>query len=77
MDYLLAHALEIMYLCFGVGFLILVIVLARLMIAVNRTVNKINYFAEVFGLYVRKPLQVLVQIHDYIAPLLEMFSKKK
>ncbi len=77
MDYLIAHALEIMYLCLGGGFLILVIVISRFLLNLNRTISKINYFAEVFGDYVRKPLEVLIQINDYFKPVIEMFTGKK
>ncbi len=77
MDYLIAHAIEIMYLCLGFGFLILVIVLTRLLISINNTVNKINYFVEIFGDYVRKPIEVLVQANEYIAPVLDFLIKKK
>jgi len=77
MDYLIAHALEIMYLCLGFGFLILVIVASKFLLNLNRTISKINYFAEIFGDYVRKPLEVLVQINDYVKPVIEMFSGKK
>lgn len=77
MDYLVSHALEIMYLCLGFGFLVLVIVVSRFLITLNRTVKKVNYFADIFGDYVKKPIEVLMQINEYIAPALEMFLKKK
>lgn len=77
MDYLIANALEIMYLCIGGGFLVLVIVACRFLMTVNTTVKKINYFADIFGDYVRKPLEVLGQINDYVGPVLEMFNGKK
>jgi hypothetical protein len=77
MDYLITNALEIMYLCLGGGFLILVIVASKFLLTLNRTIGKINYFADVFGDYVRKPLEVLAQINDYVAPVIEMFNGKK
>lgn len=77
MDYVIAHALEIMYLCLGGGFLVLVIVASRFLITLNRTVKKVNYFADVFGDYVRKPLEVLAQINDYVKPVLDIFNGKK
>jgi uncharacterized protein YoxC len=77
MDYLIAHALEIMYLCLGFGFLILSIVLVRLLVSINKTINKINYFVEIFGDYVRKPIEVLMQANEYIAPVLDFLIKKK
>jgi uncharacterized protein YoxC len=76
MDYLITNALEIMYLCLGFGFLILSIVLVRLLISINQTINKINYFTDIFGEYVRKPIEVLMQVNDYIKPVLEMFNGK-
>lgn len=77
MDYLISHALEIMYLCLGVGFLILVVVVSVFLLNLNKTIGKINYFADVFGDYVRKPLEVLTQINDYVKPVLDMFNAKK
>ena len=77
MDYLIANALEIMYLCLGGGFLILVAVVAKFLLNLNRTIGKINYFADVFGDYVRKPLEVLTQINDYVKPVIEMLGGKK
>ena len=77
MDYIIAHALEIMYLCLGGGFLVLVFVASRFLLTLNRTIGKINYFADVFGDYVRKPLEVLTQINDYVKPVLDMFGVDK
>ncbi len=77
MDYFIAHALEIMYLCLGFGFLILVFVVSKFLLNLNKTISKINYLTDVFGDYVRKPLEVLAQINDYVKPVIEMFSGKK
>ena len=77
MDYIIANALEIMYLCLGAGFLILVIVASKFLLNLNKTIGKINYFADVFGEYVRKPIEILNQVNEYVKPVLEMFGGDK
>lgn len=77
MDYLLANALEILYLALALGFLLLVFFTIRLLVKVTWTVNRVNAWIEIFEELVQKPVQILWKIHKTLQPVLKLFGKNK
>ena len=76
MDFILNHAKEIMYLCFGVGFLVLIGFLCQSIYVATRVFRKIDDLSDIFIQYVQKPLRVFLQVKDVFMNVREWFRKK-
>jgi len=74
-DYLVQNAKAIMMLCFGGGFLILAIQLARAASAVIKLVKKINNLLEIFVDYIQKPLAVILSAKKIFDQIVDRFTK--
>lgn len=75
MDYLVIHASAIMQLCFGGGFLLLVLFLIRPIIIFTRILQKVDDISDLFIEYIQKPLRMLVQAHKFVSGLLGFLGK--
>jgi len=75
MDYLLDNALEIMWLCLGFGFLILVGFVVRTIYIATQLLKKVNDLTDLTIHYVNKPLSMIVQAEKTVMQLLERFTK--
>lgn len=72
--FLIENALEIMYLCLGFGFVVLVFFVVRPLMRVHRLLKKVDGLADLSIEYIQKPLQLLMQVHRVVSPFLR---KKK
>ena len=77
MDFLLQHAKEIMYLCFGVGFLVLVGFMCQSIYVATKVLRKINDISDVFIEYVQRPLKMFLQMKDFVSSVSAWFKKDK
>lgn len=75
--FLIENALQLMYLCFGLGMLILTISLARTLGVLRRTVSKIEGIVELLDDGIRKPIQMLMEVGVFLGPIIKMFTKRK
>ncbi len=76
MDYLVTHATEIMQLCFGFGFLILVAFCIRPLILLTRVLAKIDDLSDLFIEYLEKPLRAAIRIYSVFSEFTKFFGKK-
>ncbi len=75
MDYLLMNAREIMYLCFGGGFLLLVIFAIQPLIVAARLLRKIDDLTDLFIEYIQKPLRFLFEAQKFLSRVLSWWKK--
>ncbi len=75
MDYIIANAKEIMMLCFGVGFVILILVVSRSLIIATRLMKKIDDLTDLTIHYINKPLSLVVQAEKSINKFLKKLNK--
>ncbi len=75
MDYMIENANEIMKLCFGGGFLILVLVACRTLWHITKVVKKINDLTELFIDYIEKPLMMILSAKKILDKVMERFQK--
>jgi len=75
MDYIFANALEILWLCLGFGFLILVIFVVRAIYIATQLMKKVNDLTDLTIHYINKPLSMIVQAEKTVTQMLERFIK--
>ncbi|MCF7812683.1 hypothetical protein K9M59_03785 [Candidatus Gracilibacteria bacterium] len=75
MDYFIEHAKEIMYLCFGGGFLVLVIFAVRALWIATHLLAKLDDLSELFIEYIQKPLRIILQLHEVFKNVTRWFKK--
>jgi hypothetical protein len=73
--FVIEHAKEIMYLCFGVGFFGLMMYLIRGIVILTRLLRKIDDVADLVIEYIQKPLSMIVQIHRTFQKIKGFFDK--
>lgn len=75
MDYLIENALQILWLCLGFGFLILVFFVVRAIYIATLLLKKVNDLTDLTIHYVNKPLSMIVQAEKTVTQMLERFTK--
>ncbi len=75
MNFLLENAKEIMYLCWGGGFLLLILFTIRSLIIATRILQKLDDLSDIFIEYIQKPLQFVIQISQLLSKLKKWFKK--
>ncbi len=75
MDYLFDNALQILWLCLGFGFLLLVLFIIRTIYIATQLLKKINDLTDLTIHYVNKPLSMIVQAEKTVTQMLERFTK--
>ena len=75
LDYLMANALEILWLCLGFGFLLLVLFVVRALYIATQLLKKVNDLTDLTIHYVNKPLSMIVQAEKTVTQLLEKFNR--
>lgn len=71
--FLIENALEILYLCLGVGFLMMSFSITRAVIRLNRILTKIDDLTDIFIEYIQKPLSFILQAHKTIQKIRNFF----
>jgi len=74
-NYLLAHAQEIMYLCFGVGFFLVCLVAVRFIWIGTKVLRKIDDLSDLFIEYIQKPLRLFMEAQHVFSKVLGWFKK--
>ena len=72
--FLIDNAAEIMQLCFGFGFLILVFFIVRPIIILTKLLRKVNDLTDLFIEYIQKPLQMIVKAHGVLSSVFKFFK---
>lgn len=75
MDYLITNATEIMQLCFGFGFLILIYFAVRPIIVITRLLKKCDDLTNIFIQYIQKPLQIIIKAHEVVSGVFKFMKK--
>ncbi len=75
MDYIFENALEILWLCLGFGFLILVFFVVRAIYIATQLMKKVNDLTDLTIHYINKPLSMIVQAEKTVTQMLERFTK--
>ncbi len=76
MDYLIQNATQIMQLCFGFGFLVLIVFFVRPLIILTRILQKADDLSDIFIEYIQRPIKILIHIHKTISEIFGFFRKK-
>lgn len=74
--FFIEYAQEIMFLCFGVGFLGLMIYLIRSLIILTRLLRKVDDITDLVIEYIQKPLSMIIQAHKTFQKIKGFFEKK-
>ncbi|MCF7918126.1 hypothetical protein K9L27_03995 [Candidatus Gracilibacteria bacterium] len=75
MDYVFAHALEIMYLCVGVGFFLVCIFAVRTLWIATRLMSKLDDLSDIFIEYIQKPLRFIIQAQQILSKVFDWMKK--
>jgi len=75
MDYIIENAREIMYLCFGVGFLVFFLCATRMVLIATRLLKKIDDLTDLFIHYIQKPLMFLIEAQKFLSKILGWWKK--
>lgn len=75
LDYMIAHALEILWLCLGFGFLLLVIFVVRALYVTTQLLKKVNDLTDLTIHYVNKPLSMIVQAEKTVTQFLDKLNR--
>lgn len=75
LDYLIGNALEILWLCLGFGFIILVFFVVRAIYIATQLMKKINDLTDLTIHYVNKPLSMIVQAEKTVTQFLDKFNR--
>lgn len=76
MDYLVEHASEIMRLCFGIGFLVLMLVLSHSVLAFTHVAKKVDQAADLLLKLISAPVTMSLQIKEIVDHVYGYFGKK-
>lgn len=76
MDYIIEHASEIMRLCFGIGFLVLMLVLSHSVLAFTHVAKKVDQVADLLLKLVSTPVILSLQIKEMVDQVYGYFGKK-
>ena len=73
--FFIENAKEIMFLCLGGGFLILIIYIVRSLVILTRLLNKVDDITDLVVEYIQKPLSVIIQAHRTFQKVQSWFKK--
>lgn len=73
--FVIEYAKEIMFLCFGVGFLGVSIYLMRTLMQILSISRKINDLTDLFIEYIQKPLSIIMQVYGVFSKAKKWFKK--
>lgn len=76
MDYLVEHASEIMRLCFGFGFLVLMLVLSHSVLAFTHVAKKVDQVADLLLKLISTPVTISLQLKEIVDHVYNYFGKK-
>ena len=75
LDYMIEHALEILWLCLGFGFVVLVLFVVRALYIATQLMKKVNDLTDLTIHYVNKPLSMIVQVEKTVTQFLEKLNR--
>lgn len=75
LDYMMANALEILWLCLGFGFVVLVLFVVRALYIATQLLKKVNDLTDLTIHYVNKPLSMIVQAEKTVTQFLDKFNR--
>jgi len=75
LDYMIENALQILWLCLGFGFVVLVLFVIRTLYVVTQLLKKVNDLTDLTIHYVNKPLSMIVQAEKTVTQFLDKFNK--
>ena len=76
MDYLVQNASEVMRLCFGIGFLVLMLVLSHSVLVFTQVAKKIDQVADLLIKLVSTPVTLSLQVKEVMDHVFNYFGKK-
>jgi len=75
MEFWITNARELMYLCFGGGFILLVLFAIRTMWIATRVLRKIDDLTDLFIEYIQKPIQFIIEAQKILSKVLGWLKK--
>ncbi len=72
--FILEYAKEIMFLCFGVGFLTMSFFITRSVIRIHSLLQKLDDLSDLFITYIQRPLSLIIQAHKAVNGIRKWFQ---
>lgn len=73
MEYIVANGLNIMFLCIGIGFLLVSFRIAGLLGNANRLLTKIHRITDLVETVIQRPMQMMMAAQNIIGRILKLF----
>ncbi|MCF7906009.1 hypothetical protein K9L63_02370 [Candidatus Gracilibacteria bacterium] len=74
-EFWITNAREIMFLCFGGGFLLFVLFAIRTMWIATRLLRKLDDLTDLFIEYIQKPLKFIIEAQKILSKVLGWWKK--
>jgi hypothetical protein len=74
MDYIFANAIEIMYICFGIGFLLMALIVVRILWTVSGLMRKVGEIAEIIEICIKEPAEGFLKIYKNLDKYIKLLK---